>query len=217
MHLQLSLDPGELLRLEERFGPAPHEHYCMTVHHPFLSEGHQRLVKDGRRGEICYIMHRGRPADGLLFHTKTIYPESVFRLPTGGIQQGEGVLETLEREIYEETGLVVGTSDGHVRLQRYLGVITYALEHVELQQIFHYATYHFLVEMPPNAQLDPQDEEELLGGWLWTPASQMAQMAERLENVHLIAPDWGDWGRYRAISHRFVAKDCASLLIPDCG
>jgi hypothetical protein len=60
--------------------------------HPFLTGDHQLLTANGRRAEICYVMHRGDPAGGVLLHIKTFYPEDAYRLPTGGIHVGEAVL-----------------------------------------------------------------------------------------------------------------------------
>ena len=166
-----ALEPAELTELEALFGATPHEHHRLTVHHPFLTGEHQELTQNGRRAEICYVMHRGNVSDGVLLHIKTFYPEGAFRLPTGGIHQGERVLDTLRREVYEETGLTVGEEADHVQVERYLGVTSYAMQHVETGETHHFATYHFLVRMPTEAELDPQDEEEHLGGWQWvTPA-----------------------------------------------
>ena len=33
----------------------------------------------------------------------------------------------------------------------------------------------------------------------------MIAVAEGLENVGIVAPDWADWGVYRGLGHRFVA------------
>ena len=78
-----SVVPEEMAALTEEWGETLREHVVLQVDHPFLSGPQQRLVSNGRRAEICYVMHRGRPADGLLLHIKTIYPEHAYRLPTG--------------------------------------------------------------------------------------------------------------------------------------
>jgi hypothetical protein len=61
-----SLDSGELAALEARWGAFPVDHHVLTVAHPFLSGDHQQLVSDRRRAEVCYVMHRGDPAAGVL-------------------------------------------------------------------------------------------------------------------------------------------------------
>ncbi|MFN8445975.1 MAG: NUDIX hydrolase [Caldilineaceae bacterium] len=203
---QTSLDPQELLDLERHFGPTPHQQHTLTVHHPFLSGKHLWLTSNGRRAEICYVMHQGSPADGILLHIKTIYPENAYRLPTGGIHQGERVLETLTREIYEETGLIVGSQPNQVQVQRFLGITSYTMYHVEEARTHNFATYHFLVQKPLDAVLDPQDEDEMLADWRWVTPAQLSTVADVLETVGERSPYWSDWGKFRAISQRFVVE-----------
>ena len=208
MQFQHSVEPEEVAGLRRRWGDAPMEQATLDVAHPFLTGDHQMLVSDGRRAEICYVMHRGDPAAGVLLHIKTFYPAGAFRLPTGGIHTGEAVAEALAREIFEETGLTVGDADGTVRVERFLGVIAYALRHPELGTAS-FATYHFLVRMPDGAELVPQDAEESIGGWEWWPAAELGAIADRLEQVGGRSAVWADWGRFRALSHRFVARQLA--------
>ena len=149
---------------------------------PFLTGKNQMLTNRGRRAEICYVMHQGSPANGLLLHIKTFYPDGAYRLPTGGIQTGELVEDTLVREIYEETGLTVGAGANQAKVERLLGVLAYDLFHKQLGPV-EFATYHFLVRMPEGAELQPQDEEESIGGWQWVPPQQLPDVAAVLANV----------------------------------
>jgi len=208
MQFQHAVEPEEVAGLYRQWGDAPVEQAALDVAHPFLTGDHQMLVSDGRRAEICYVMHRGDPAAGVLLHIKTFYPDGAFRLPTGGIHTGEAVAATLAREIYEETGLTVGAGPEHVEVQRFLGVMAYALRHPELGNAS-FATYHFLVRMPDGAELVPQDAEESIGGWAWQPAAELGAIADRLERVGEQSAVWADWGRFRALSHRFVARQLA--------
>jgi len=205
MQLNQALDAEELAQLTLRWGVMPLRQAALTVDAPFLTGENQMLTSRGRRAEICYIMHRGDPADGLLLHIKTFYPEGAFRLPTGGIQTGELVEDTLTREIYEETGLVVGDGPTQANVERLLGVLAYDLYHKQLGPV-EFATYHYLVRMPEGAELQPQDEDESIGGWQWVKPSELSSVADILDAVHQRAPIWGDWGRFRALSHRFVGE-----------
>jgi 8-oxo-dGTP pyrophosphatase MutT (NUDIX family) len=202
--LTKSVDAAELAALVSNWGEFPRTHHELSVDHPFLSGPQQRLTSDRRRAEICYVMHRGNPADGVLLHIKTIYPDGAFRLPTGGINQGDSVLDTLKREILEETGLKTGNGVDRVQIERLLGVISYRFRHRDLGEI-DFATYPFLVRMPNEAELDPQDPDEMIAGWRWLAPQELDSVADYLENVADIDPIWRDWGRYRAIIHRFVA------------
>jgi len=201
--LTLSVDPGEVAQLLARWPSARRAQVVLEVDDPFLTGENQLLAANGRRAEICYVLHCGDPAEGVLLHSKTFYPEGVYRLPTGGIHTGEPVVETLQREIYEETGLIVGEETGQVRLERFLGVLAYALHHRTLGNVS-FATYHFLVCMSPESVLVPQDPAESIRGWQWRPSHQLADAAATLDQVGLQWAAWGDWGRFRALSHRFV-------------
>lgn len=55
-----------------------------------------------------YILRPGAyailPRDGALLVTHQSEPEPEFQLPGGGIDPGEGAIEALHREVFEETG-----------------------------------------------------------------------------------------------------------------
>lgn len=204
MNLTDSLDHEELALLAQRWGDALSEHHLLSVDHPFLTGINQKITQNKRRAEICYVMHRGDHSEGVLLHTKTYYPQGAFRLPTGGINQGEMVEETLAREIFEETGMTVGTDADHVVVERYLGHVAYEFEHPQISQRSSFATYHFLVQMPQDGELIPQDEEEEIAGWEWCPVARLADVAEQLASIRKQDDEWADWGRFRALSHRFV-------------
>jgi 8-oxo-dGTP pyrophosphatase MutT (NUDIX family) len=204
-----AVEVEEMAVLCARWGDAVLASATLAVDSPFLTGEHQLLTSARRRAEICYIMHRGDPAEGVLLHIKTFYPGGAYRLPTGGVHIGETVLDTLAREIFEETGLTVGAGAGDVRVERLLGVLAYDLHHAALGAT-PFATYHFLVRMSPNAMLAPQDPDESIGGWQWRPARELLAVAETLDTVYLRSQQWADWGRFRALSHRFVAERLAT-------
>jgi len=210
MQLQKAVEATELAQLEAQWGIVPKQQHHLIVDHPFLSADGQMLLSDGRRAEICYVMHQGQAADGVLLHIKTVYPDGAFRLPTGGIHQGETVMGTLAREITEETGLIVGPAvdlaTGRVQVQRLLGIVSYTMAHQTLAQTYEFATYYFLVQMPVGAVLNPLDPDERICGWQWRPVRELIDVATTLESVGARAPGWADWGHYRAISHHFVAQ-----------
>jgi 8-oxo-dGTP pyrophosphatase MutT (NUDIX family) len=207
--LQQAVEPRELAKLLRRFGPAPHHHHPLAVDHPFLTGTNQQLASPGRRAEICYVMHQGDPGEGVLLHRKRFYPAGAYRLPTGGIHWEEEVESTLAREIREETGLEVGADAPAVQVERFLGLLSYDLVHRGDGRTYPFATYHFLVRARPGVVLTPQDPVEEIDGWQWRPAAELGQVAGSLENVYRQTPDWGDWGRFRALSHIFVVEQLA--------
>lgn len=200
-----AVDEAEWARLRQRWPLAMQQHARLEVDDPFLTAGHQTLLNDGRRAEVCYVAFEESPDTGLLLHVKTIYPQEAYRLPTGGIQPGEPVWDTLLREIPEETGLYVGAGPDEVHVRDLLGVLSYEFSHVRLARSFAFATYHFLVELPSGATLNPQDPSERIGGWRWCAPRDLPAVAETLAGLGKHTPDWADWGRFRALSHRFVA------------
>lgn len=210
MPLEQAIEPMELAQLTARWGVANRESHRLEVDDPFLTGEHQLIVSNGRRAEVCYVMHQGDPAVGVLLHIKTFYPAGAYRLPTGGIHAGETVWETLAREIYEETGLLVGDAPGQVRVERFLGLVGYEFVHRGLGRSFPFASYCFLVRMPAGATLIPQDPEEQIGGWQWRTPTELSDVADVLDTVGQRVPVWGDWGRFRAVGHRFVATTLAT-------
>lgn len=201
-----TVDEAEWAALAAAWPQARREHVRLAVDDPFLTGRHQQLFSDGRRAEICYIAYVARPQTGLLLHIKSIYPQGAYRLPTGGIRQGEAVVQTLAREIAEETGLQVGAAAHEVLVRDLLGVLSYEMAHRSLGVSHAFATYHFLVELPAGATLMPQDASERIAGWRWVPPTELGAVADALEGVGGAAPAWADWGRFRAQSHRFVAR-----------
>jgi 8-oxo-dGTP pyrophosphatase MutT (NUDIX family) len=209
MNLQAAVEAHEFQALASALGPALQQHFRLEVDSPFLTGENQELLKDGRRAEICYVMHSGNPADGVLLQIKTFYPPTAFRLPTGGIQVGDEVLATLHREIMEETGLTVGDGEAQVQIERFLGVASYEFVHRSLGKTFPFASYVFLVRMPRSAVLQPTDPTEQIGGWLWKPAPELRGVADVLANVGQSNPEWADWGRFRSLIHQFTSAALA--------
>ncbi len=202
----LSVEPDELAALRARFGPAPHRQVRLTVDSPFLDGEGQLLTTRNRRAEICYILHRGNPQEAVLLHRKTYYPANAWRLPTGGIERGESVLDTLAREIEEETSFQIEKGPNPVRIEAFAGVISYELFHQTEQRIHTFATWHFLVSAPASAQPISLDPDEHLDGWAWRSIGEMGRVADELERITAQDSQWHHWGRYRALSHRFVER-----------
>ena len=194
-------------RLRAAWPDAVAEHRDMPVADPFLTGGDQTLLRDGRIGEICYILHRGAPARGVLLHVKRHYPAGCFRLPTGGIQPGEDVTAALRREVFEETGIRVarrGAEPDAARIGRFLGMITYAFRHRQRGRTYAFATFAFTVQAPVGVAPEPQDETERIAAWRWQPPHRLPETARALDGLRARHPDWADWGRFRAAVHDFA-------------
>jgi len=144
-----------------------------------------------RDGEVALFIRRRNGK--LILHTKAFYPNGVLRVPTGGIKGGEAVVAAVHREALEETGL-------QVAIERFLTLFEF--EFHCLGRIIPYPSYSFLLsEIAGDLKcLDPAERIAAFGE---VPFSELPAIAERLEQV---PPSWQDWGQFRAIPHRAVAK-----------
>ena len=179
---------------------------ALARQHPRLRREHHRLtVGDDaydwlaqsaaqRDGEVVLVARR--PDGLLLLHTKPFYPPGTWRLPTGGVERGEPLVDAARRELAEETGLPAGRP-------RLLGVLTYEACGRPLR--FASAVFLFPVPDRPPAQ---EDLQEQICGYRWVSPADLAAIAAHLE---CLPPAWADWGRFRALAHRFVAPGETSV------
>lgn len=176
----------EIDDLAQRYGPAQMRVVEMG--------SNSYLLQGSRLCEVCMIIRR--PNGRLLTMKKTFYPAGAYRLLTGGIEPGESILEALQREVQEETGLTT-------TLIRFLGAIVY---HMETRPRF--ATFAFLLE-ETGGVLQTNDPEEYLEAFQEIEIDTLPLIIERLSKLgHSYDPEigsyWDDWGRFRIVVHRLV-------------
>ena len=181
----------ELRQLARRYGQPLIETIDLTSTKRF-----DPLNKTDRYGEVCMVIRR--PNGRLLTMTKTIYPSNAYRLPTGGINHVESVLDALLRETQEETGL-------QVNVERFLVAAAY---HIPSQDYPSFYTFAFLLN-EIGGTLEVLDEDEQIEDFREVLPEDLLTIAENLErvtaNYHTKTDDtWRDWGRFRAIIHRLV-------------
>ena len=125
-------------------------------------------------------------------------PRGAHRLPTGGIDRDEPILEALIRETLEETGL-------HLQARRFLAALTYH-DGPAGPPVFH--TFAFLLDDPTGAPITPLDEHEQIEEYIEVPVSELPAVADRLERIPPDRgpgiPNWDAWGRFRSHVHRAV-------------
>lgn len=189
----MCVNETEYAQLVEAFGPCVRRTYPVPMSGASVEEWAQRVAR-GRRGEVGMVIVDS--ARRVLTHTKPFYPAGVFRIPTGGIGENEGVLAALRREVWEETGL-------EAEARRLLAVVEYRFTDGVREVLF--ATYLFLLESDGSAPR-LQDEQERITAFGWTDVAGLLRIAEQLESL---ASDWSDWGRFRAVAHRVAAETLA--------
>jgi ADP-ribose pyrophosphatase YjhB (NUDIX family) len=155
------------------------------------------LNKTDRYGEVCMVVRRknGR----LLTMTKTFYPRGSYRLPTGGINNGEAIRDALLRETHEETGL-------QVHINRFLAAVAYRVPAIGRQPVFY--TFAFLLD-EVSGTLGAIDKTERIEAFHEIEVAELPAVAEFLEGVKNEYSDeidgvWSDWGHFRAVIHRAV-------------
>ena len=184
----------EVAELAARFG-APRR--VEAAVRPFFDP----IQRPDRYAEVCMVIRRSNGRIPLSI--KTFYPRGAYRLPTGGIHKGEGILDALLRETDEETAL-------EIEVRRFLAWITYRDASLPTgPALFH--TFAFLLD-EVGGVFKTRDEEEQIEDWIEVDASALSDVADRLDTIPSgpskdIGGDWADWGHFRAIVHRVVAEE----------
>ena len=142
-----------------------------------------------RRGEVVLAIER--PNGRLLLHRKTHYGADHFRLPTGGVNLDEPVLDAVLRETAEETGL-------EVTVQRFLAVIEYTLRFDPIRLPFVSYVFH-LGETGGQLSLDGGE----VASFAECGPDELPVVAATLRSI---PGERGYWGRWRAIAHDVVAE-----------
>lgn len=150
-----------------------------------------------RANEVCMIFRR--PWGDVLTFRKTFYPPGVYRLPTGGINVGEDIVDALRREVREETGL---SADPH----RLLATVGYCVNGFSDRHCCY--TFAFLLDEVTGTPA-AVDASEQVEEFRWVGVGELPRIAEMLERLRdEYSPDlestWRDWGRFRAVIHRVV-------------
>lgn len=184
------IDTAELQELLARYRDAGVEHIRVEIDEDLY---YNRFMKAAdRRGEVVFALDL---PGGILVHRKAFYEDGLFRLPSGGIDYGEKVIDALHREVREETGL--GCSE-----ERLLGIQDCQLELED--HVVRFVSYIFHVYAHGELRLDPS--ESIVAVRLIAPA-QLKDIAESLR--HTPRPHAG-WGRWRALAHDLAYRRLAS-------
>lgn len=189
-------NPKIISNLEQRFGPFHTQHVDLVISTEIMR---QMVVKMNqkttpRRAEVVMVVPNEQGQVWL--HTKSFYPQGVYRLMTGGLEAGEAPHHGLRREVVEETGF-------KVKVQRCLAVVTYTVAAAEGR--FPFVSYIFLTT-PTQGQPHPTDPKEAITHFQAVTISDLADIARQLRSL---SGEFADWGIFRAIPHEVA---CQQLL-----
>jgi len=139
-------------------------------------------VSGRRKGEVAMAIRR--PDDTILLQTKEFYPVGTFRLPTGGIKDGEDVEHALLREVHEESNL-------SVEIEQLVAAIDYLAPDGRAT----FRTYLFLLR-ETGGELKVNDPKERISGWEQRDPAGLLRAAEELRAID---EGWQRWGHFRAL------------------
>lgn len=137
----------------------------------------------GRRSEVAMAIRR--PSGGILLQTKAFYPPGCFRLPTGGIKDGEDVEHALLREVHEESNL-------DVEIERLVAVIDHSVADGKAP----FRSFMFLLR-ETGGTLKVNDPEEKISGW---DERDVAGLERAARDLRELDGTWRRWGRFRAVA-----------------
>lgn len=186
------IDQQELEELIRLYGEPGRRCYTLKASQWMLER-----LKD-LRGEVIPVLQR--PGGKVLLHAKKFYPDGVYRLLSGGIYKGESVLEALQREVHEETGL-------EAEIERFLGLLEYNVRGTfgsatHLRDGADFVSYVFLLSETDGPPM-PHDESEEISAFREISWQAFGEAARALRSL---PHEWREWGEFRALAHEFLAE-----------
>ena len=141
-----------------------------------------------RRAEVVFAIQD--PDGHVWLHAKQHYPSHIFRLPSGGVNWEEPIVDALFREVAEETNLVVD-------IEHFVGIVEYTFIHGN--SVAQFASYIFHLR---SEKVQPRaDTTEKISAFRAVLPFQLAQTAADLRNL---MGDRRGWGQWRALAHDLV-------------
>jgi 8-oxo-dGTP pyrophosphatase MutT (NUDIX family) len=180
-----------LKNFRKRYGSVCHYHMEFSISSSVMLRIMEKMRKKPREAEVVMVIP---DESGLIWlHTKASYPKGVYRLMSGGLEQGESPDKALKREVREETGFTI-------KIDRCLAIITYNF--VTNHERFPFTSFVYLTTPASGTPL-PTDPSEAITNFQAVPANLLFDTADRLRTLN---GKFKDWGNFRAVVHEVVGK-----------
>ncbi|HEY9059947.1 MAG TPA: NUDIX hydrolase [Pseudobacteroides sp.] len=157
----------------------------------------RNLINEDRRGEVVFCVKR--PNGRYILITCEEYPKGIFRVPTGGINYNEDIVEAVLRETKEELGLDVEIVD-------FIGVLRLKFLYGETYTMFY--SYVFLLNETGGRLLEDATDKEVSH----VLEAQLGDFEKVLDALLKIDERWVDWGRFRYETtnavYKYLQKSC---------
>ena len=163
----------------------------IEVDSEFFDYMERTIAENGHRGEV--VMMLPRPGKRVLVMSKYFYPDSVYRLPSGGMKILESPEEAFEREVWEETGLMTEVADRIAVIVNHLRSGDRALTY----------TSHVVIGSETSDIPGPNDESEHIRDYREVTAYDLLFIADHLRGLF---GRWQGFGKFRATVHDIVAE-----------
>jgi 8-oxo-dGTP pyrophosphatase MutT (NUDIX family) len=156
----------------------------------FFEEFKDKIEND-RKGEVAFAVER--PNGKIIVVRTSFYPKTIYRIPTGGINHGEDIIEALQREVKEELGL-------QTNIEKFLGVIQFNILHKNKKLNF-YSYLFWLKEIGGNILEDALEDE--VSEYKEVNKEQLIEIVNILKEFQ---GPWRNWCIFRAETTGFFIQ-----------
>ncbi|MFZ5986500.1 MAG: NUDIX hydrolase [Bacillota bacterium] len=151
----------------------------------------QKVIEKDRRGEVVFCVIR--PDNTIITVTSEEYPKGIFRIPTGGINYSEDIVDAVLRETREELGI-------DAEIIGFAGVIRIRFEYSDLNEMF-YSYLFILKEISGRLLLDASDDEISE-----VKLVDLEELDEIVNKLNSIEGEWRDWGKFRHVTSNAILE-----------